>query len=113
MAEHTPLPCGCTIISVCPQKAFGPHSNHREHRIKFCAHHEAHASLKEENRLLREALQLAIDERHTELDMMHCEFPHGTSENAAWHKGVEEAWRRFDIVKAAMTRALAAAGVGK
>jgi len=57
---------------------------------------------------LREALEDVVNERDTELDMMHCKYLHGTPENEAWHGGVKEAWKRFEIVqgraRAALTR---------
>lgn len=56
---------------------------------------------------LNEALELFLNERDTELDMMRCDYAHGTPENIAWHKGVEEAWKRFDVVKAAVRARLA------
>lgn len=54
----------------------------------------------------RKALREVLNERDTELDMMSCEYPHGTPENTAWHKGVEQAWKRFDVVKARAESAL-------
>lgn len=56
---------------------------------------------------LRAALEAIVNERDTELDMMNCPEAKGTPENAAWHHGVYEAWKRFEIVKQIARDALA------
>ncbi len=61
---------------------------------------------------LRKALEVVIGERDTELDMMSCQYPRGSSENKAWHDGVFAVWKRLEIVKADARRALADAPKG-
>ena len=56
---------------------------------------------------LMKALEEMINERYSELDMMSCEYPQGSSEAIAWESGVRQAWKLWDLSKQPGIAALA------
>ena len=57
------------------------------------------AALQASHEELVKALEAMINERYSELDMMCCEYPRGSTEAVAWEAGVRQAWKLWDLSK--------------
>ena len=58
-----------------------------------------YAALQSSHEELVKALDAMINERYSELDMMCCEYPRGSTEAIAWEAGVRQAWKLWDLSK--------------
>lgn len=69
--------------------------------------------LSEREKQLVEALEAVVNERYSELDMMSCKYPRGSAESEAWHDGVKQAWKLWDMSKQPARDALMAVKVAE
>lgn len=78
-------------------KIFVPLTPEAEALVEY--HEKRYAALQASHEELMKALDAMINERYSELDMMCCEYPRGSTEAIAWEAGVRQAWKLWDLSK--------------